>query len=228
MLLLNPYRFGGVVGIPSVLLLHMDGADGSTTFTDEYGKTITVVGNAQIDTAQSKFGGASGLFDGTGDCITAPSGTDFDFTGNFTLEVQARFAAFGSVQGLIARRASSAVYAPFNLYVDNSGNVGFVASQDGSSWAVNILGGSPLSTSTWYHIAATRNGNVYTVWVDGSSIGSSTVSGALMSSTSSVVIGAGAANADFSANGHLDEVRITKGTARYTSSFTPPSAAFTE
>lgn len=226
-MLLNPYRFGGG-SIPSVLLLHMNGSNGSTTFTDDYGKTITAVGNAQISTAQSKFGGASGLFDGTGDCVTAPSGTDFDFSGNYTLETFARFTSFTSIRGLIARRASSAVYAPFNLYVDSTGKPGFASSLTGSAWTVNILSASSLSTGTWYHIAATRNGNVYTLWVDGTSVATTTVAGSPMSSTSAVAIGAGASNADFSLDGYLDEVRITKGTARYTGSFTPPSSAFTE
>ena len=53
-------------------LLHMDGADGSTTFIDESGKTWTRAGNAQIDTSQYKFGGASGLFDGSGDWVDTP------------------------------------------------------------------------------------------------------------------------------------------------------------
>ena len=56
---------GAANGSFTKLLLHCNGTDGSTTFTDEIGKTVTANGNAQIDTAQSKFGGASGLFDGT-------------------------------------------------------------------------------------------------------------------------------------------------------------------
>ena len=69
------------------LLLHFDGADGSTTFTDSSltPKTRTANGDAQIDTADSKFSGASGLFDGTDDYITTPDSADFvlgseDFT----------------------------------------------------------------------------------------------------------------------------------------------------
>src|SRR3990167_7743345 len=76
-------KFGGIISIPpytidsyTKLLLHMDGTNGSTTFTDEIGKTVTANGNAQISTAQSKFGGASGLFNGAGDWIDVPSNAD--------------------------------------------------------------------------------------------------------------------------------------------------------
>ena len=65
----------------TVALLHMDGADTSTTFTDESGKTWTANGNAQIDTAQSVFGGASGLFDGTGDYLSASDHADWQLDG---------------------------------------------------------------------------------------------------------------------------------------------------
>src|SRR3972149_9214360 len=79
-------KFGGIISIPpytidsyTKLLLHMDGANGSTTFTDEMGQAVTANGNAQISTAQSKFGGASGLFDGTGDYLSVPASADWDF-----------------------------------------------------------------------------------------------------------------------------------------------------
>src|SRR3989338_6322305 len=78
------------------LMLHMEGADAGTTFTDTETtpKAVTANGNAQIDTAQSKFGGASGLFDGAGDYLTIPSSSAFDFgTGNFTIDFWVRLAS---------------------------------------------------------------------------------------------------------------------------------------
>ena len=67
------------------LLLHGDGTNGSTTIIDSspLPKTVTAFGNAQISTAQSKFGGSSIAFDGTGDSLTIPAIT---FAGDFTLE----------------------------------------------------------------------------------------------------------------------------------------------
>src|SRR3990172_8980810 len=73
----------------TVSLLHGDGVDGSTTFTDEDGRIWTPSGNAQIDTAQKKFGTGSMLFDGTGDYISTPDSIDFFFgTENFTVDLQ--------------------------------------------------------------------------------------------------------------------------------------------
>jgi len=70
------------------LLLNANGADNSTVFTDTSPtpKTVTAVGNAKISTSQSKFGGSSMYFDGTGDYLTSPSSTDFDLGGTYTVE----------------------------------------------------------------------------------------------------------------------------------------------
>src|SRR3990167_5725818 len=69
------------------LLLHCDGVDAATTFTDEIGKAVTANGNAQIDTAQKKFGTASGLFDGTGDYLSLADSDDWNFgAGDFTID----------------------------------------------------------------------------------------------------------------------------------------------
>ena len=83
----------------------MDGTDGSTTFTDAIGThTVTAVGNAQIDTAQYKFGGASGLFDGTGDYLTIPDHADFNFgAGDFTIDFWVRFNAINTAQAFISQ-----------------------------------------------------------------------------------------------------------------------------
>ena len=69
----------------TVALLHMNGVDNSTTFTDESGKSWTANGDAQISTSQSKFGGASGLFDGTGGLSISDS-DDFYLPADFTID----------------------------------------------------------------------------------------------------------------------------------------------
>ena len=71
------------------LLLPMDGTNGSTAFTDSgpNALTITAVGNTQISTTQSKYGGASGYFDGTGDYLSISPNTAIDLSsGDFTIE----------------------------------------------------------------------------------------------------------------------------------------------
>jgi hypothetical protein len=77
-----------------VLLVGFEGVDGSTSFVDESpsGHTLTAVGNAQVDTAQSRFGASSGLFDGNGDYISVLDSNDFSFgAGDFTIETRVRF-----------------------------------------------------------------------------------------------------------------------------------------
>ena len=73
----------------TVLAMHMDGTNGSTTFYDQCGKTVTANGNAQINTAQSKFGGSSAYFDGTGDYLSLGASVPTDLQiggGGFTIE----------------------------------------------------------------------------------------------------------------------------------------------
>lgn len=217
-MLLNPYRFG-VASIPSVLLLHMDGTDASTTFTDEYGHTVTANGNAQIDTASSKFGGASGLFDGTGDYLTIPDSTDWDFgTADFTIECQVNAAASG-YSGLVGMRDTGSVN-PI-LYLWTTGVIVWYY-----NGAARITGTTNISGGGWYHIALVRYGGSTKIYVNGTQEGS-TYTDSNNYVADGIWIG-GTPSASQYLNGHMDEVRITKGTARYTGNFTAPSAAFTE
>lgn len=207
------------------LLLHCDGADGSTTFTEVMGHTITASGNVQIDTAQSKFGGASALFDGSGDYLSTPSSTDWDFgSGDFTIEGWVYVSASTTNANLISRR-SGTDWAPFSLLIV-SNKFNFRASTSGSSWAVDITGNNTINDSTWHHFAFVRSGSSFKMYVDGvAQTATGSTASALMSSSQAIYIGA---NSDSTAffNGWMDEIRITKGVARYTANFTPPTEAF--
>jgi hypothetical protein len=219
---------GAGVILPSTLLtvalLHCDGADGSTTFTDESGKTWTPVGNAQIDTAQSQFGGSAALFDGTGDYLSTPDSVDFTFgTGDFTIEMWFRVPAIQSKKLITKRGASAQDWLIFDLGGDAilRWYAAFVVN-DGWVLAANQFG--TYSINTWHHAALVRSGNTWTPYLDGvAGIGVVTNAGALSDSPDALLLGG-----DVSLNwmiGWIDEVRISR-TARYTSNFTPPSAAF--
>lgn len=213
---------GGIVAAA----LKMNGSDGSTTFTDETGKTWTASGNAQIDTAQSKFGGASGLFDGTTDYISTPDHEDFEFAQlPWTIEGWVRPASFAAFGGLVSKRTTSSLtFSPFYVYVaQTTGKLGLLCADDNTAWDVNFTSSNNFTLNTWSHFAAVRYGNTFQVFIDGTSGGTATFSGSLLNNTSAVAIGAGAANGDFSLNGHIDDVRITKGIAKYTANFTPPT-----
>lgn len=212
--LLDPY-FSNVA-----LLLHGDGTNGSTTFVDSSsnGLVPTAGGNAQISTAQSKFGGASILFDGSGDFVHLPTTTALSMPGAFTIEMW----VYPSVS-MVAEK-----------YLFSSINVGSFTIQTVGSNLLTYdtsghVHGSPPSSGAWHHYALTRNASgVLQGWLDGSLYGSSwtnastTVYGMSNSDIGSRTSGTAAQ----SFSGYIDDVRITKGVARYTSAFTPPARAF--
>lgn len=208
-----------------VALLHFNGSDTSTTFTDETGKVWTANGDAQLDTAQKQFGTASGLFDGTGDYLTTPDDIGFDVgSSDFTLEVSLRQSSLAT-GNIFSKRASGAVFAGIVLYVQSGGEIGALATFNGSSWGVNLLSSAVLNTDTWEHIAFVRSGNSWTVYHEGTSVASTTASGTVPNNTASASI-AGVSNGNFTLACWLDEFRLTKGTARYTTNFTPPTEEF--
>ena len=211
------------------LLLHCDGADGSTSFPDssDSGHTVTANGDAQVDTAQSKFGGASGLFDGNSDNLTIPDSDDWSLgSADFTLDWWIRFNAAIHNANYIGQIAdgnnrwgcaynSNVFYA---MYIVDSATA---KADYNKAW-------SP-STNTWYHIAVVRSGDDILWFVDGVEQNpTATVSlpaGYSLPNLGSVAHIGGYSNDGFF-NGWMDEVRVSKGIARWTSNFTPPTASY--
>lgn len=206
------------------LLLHFNGADGSTTFTDNSSatKTVTANGNAKISTAQSKFGGSSGYFDGNMDFLYAADSVDWDFgVYDFSVETWCLFLSHTTTQTLVGN------------YQTENGTIGWVL-QYRSDTAGLLFGYGDVGLihvpwtpvdGTWYHIAAAREGNALRVFVNGALLKTVTNSTDISGSTAPLRIGClyYTSNIQFF-NGHLDDLRITKGVARYTASFTPPTA----
>jgi len=210
-----------------VLLMHMNGDDASTTFTDVKGHSFTAVGNAQIDTAQSKFGGASGLFEGTGDHIETADSDDWTFDGDFTIEGWLRLNGTANAQYIFSHYNTGANF--WGVILDFVGGLGFrFLVLSGGSAIIDITQGANTgwSTGTWYHFAVTRSGNDYKLFRDGTQVASGTDVDAIPNFAGLLRIGdlSGAATENF--NGWLDDLRITKGVARYTANFTPPTKAF--
>jgi hypothetical protein len=197
------------------VLLHMNGSDASTTFTDSSSNAITVTGygNAQLSTAQSKFGTASAYFDGTGDyLLTASSLAPLQMgTGDFTVEAFIRptssVASYRTLIGLTTTDNET-------LYI-LSGQL---------RWYISGTAAGTIAVDTWYHVAASREGTSLRVFIDGTLVDTSTNSVDITAGRLSV--GAtGALTGEFF-QGWIDELRITKGVARYTANFTAPTAPF--
>ena len=204
-----------------VALLHFDGTDGSTTFTDEKGHAFTALGNAQIDTSEKKFGTGSGLFDGSGDYLSAASSADFGFgSGDWTVEsfVRPSVTPVGNVC-LFDNRSSGVQGIGIYVSANMSGNKFSIATNS----AIVAYGGT-FTQNQWAHMAVTRSGNTVRGFIAGVLMFTYTDTRTYASSAPLKFGADNVGGAQF--NGRTDEFRVTKGIARYTSGFTPPSAPF--
>lgn len=197
-----------------VLAMHMDDAG----LTDVKGHAVTLTGNASRSAAQSKFGGYSAYLDGTGDYITVPSGSDFAFgTGDFTVEFWFMQTVAGNPFLIDCRPTSSTNGAYVTTYI-NAGTVVFFTNS-----AARITS-SAITTGAWYHVAVCRSGTSTRLFLNGTQTGS-TYTDSNNYIASPVNIGA-SGNGLFPLTGYFDDIRITKGVARYTANFTPPTDPF--
>lgn len=206
------------------LMLHFEGADASTTFTDSSSgaKTMTAAGNAQIDTAQFVFGSASGLFDGTGDYVDTGDSADWDLgTGDFTIDFRVRFNVSSNQRAVIV--------------LDKAFNTGLAMSYYAAGPSLyNYLEGTArtfswtVTNNTWYHVALTRSGTNLRAFIDGTQIGTTLTDSTDIQTSNGVRIGSDSAGTLNDFNGWIDELRVVKGTAVWTANFTAPSAAYSD
>jgi hypothetical protein len=226
-LALLPQNTQAAEGVDSFtkLLIHADGPDASTTFTDSSpsGRAVTTNGNAQVDTAQSKFGGASLLLDGSGDYLQLAANSDWDLGAaggsDFTIDFWVRFNTETVTQ---MRMLSAETGNGWALYMhDNSTISAWTASGPvDTRWTWDPVAG------TWYHVALVRTGGVFKLFINGTSLGDGTDRD--MTTSAALAIGrADSGTGEFGAlNGWMDEVRVSKGIARWTSNFTPPQLPY--
>lgn len=187
------------------------------------------VGNAQVSTSVKKYGTSSVALDGTGDYLLAPNQPYSNFgSGNFTIEAWIYPNVTGE-QFVFSKRATSAQFPPIILGVrGNPLRIYFLGSLNGTTWGINgsfVNGSINIPLSTWTHVALVRNGTTFTSYVNGvADLSFTGISGALVTNTIPVVIGAGASDGSNPLNGNIQDLRITNGIARYTATFTPPTA----
>lgn len=212
------------------LLVHADGADTSTTFTDNgpTGHTITANGNAQVDTAQSVFGGASLLLDGTGDYLSAADNADFEFgTNAFTVEAWVRFASLSGTNVIASKWTATGNQRAWQFYYDHgTTRLGIGMSADGNSTLFIEETWAPV-IDTWYHVAVVRTGGNIYHFVDGVKLGTEDANSTnIFSGTAGINVGAVSAGTGSFFNGWCDELLIVNGTGLYTSNFTPPTLPY--
>ena len=204
-------------------LLHFDGTNGTQVFTDNGPGALTFGGNNAnpvLTTTDPKFGTASVTFPGTaGSYVSCTNGAPFAFgTSDFTIEfwlnrVNVNSYIFGNVSSALATNYTAAI-GPTGLINFSSGN--------GSN---SLLATTAVASGTWTHIAITRSGSTFRMFINGVLDATATLT-PNFSSTSTFAIGAVGTTAATTLSGRIDEFRITNGFARYTSSFNVATAAF--
>ena len=218
------------------LLLHGNGANNSTTITDSSGspKTVTRFSDARISTAQSKFGGASIVFEGTEDYLTAANDASLNFdSGDFTIECWLYLAGL-QTPNIDSQRVGSIAAYGVNAVTNSGYSFGFNTTASLLFFGRPGIGISAIATfapalSTWYHVAYTRAGSTNRLFVDGQSLTLTTNTFTpATSSTGTLRIGTERFYSGYNHDltGYIDDFRITKGVARYTANFTPPTLPF--
>jgi hypothetical protein len=204
---------------------------------DNTGKNnLETVGNAQIDTTTKKYGTGSMEFDGTGDYLFEPHNINYEFgNGDFTIEFWAYVNSLsGAYTGIVGQWLAGNTNAQNSWAVlinafNATNKFGF--SYSNGSVTTDVVFNSTTTTGSWDHYAIVRSGNTLYGFKNGSSLGfssgSSSITATINNGTSNfyiATIGTASSGTDF--NGYIDDLRITKGVARYTANFTAPTKAF--
>ena len=231
------------------LLLHCNGVNGSTTFTDSStsGKTVTAGGTpniATISTARSRYGGASGLFVGggsyslgwAGSCLYLADSDDwFLGTGDFTIDFWVMFTELpttdtdGHDYAFIFSQNDSDTHQT-GLALHNVANLYYWTFYTTDTTATTLFSTlTTISINTWYHVEIDRSGNDFYLFQNGNQLATTNNSVSIPDRAARMFIGTyGRSGAEYADNfiGYLDEVRWSKGIARHTASFKPYSCEY--
>lgn len=210
-----------------------NGTDGQVTFTDEssLGQTVSAFNEAQVDTAQKKFGTGSLLLDGTGDYLTIPHHANQKAIdgADFTMEAFVRISAGSSTnRAIISNRKSAAPNLGYTMYINTSNKLSLVVI-GAAGLAINISGsGAALLDDRWYHLVCVREDatKAWFLYVDGVEEDTAVELVAPGDSTIALHIGKQELAGLSEWRGWIDEARVTAGVARYTENFTPPTEAY--
>jgi len=193
--------------------------------------TVATFGNVSFSPALKKVGNSSIYFDGTssyGSYISVADNTDFEYSGDFTIETWVRVTTKAAHQCLFAKGTDAdwPVLA-YQAYIQQStGRIFLQVSNNGSATGnVTITTTSDLSDGLWHHVAVVRNGNVWNVYIDGTSEATATQALTILNENNPFSFGS-QYTGNYYLNGYMDEIRVSNS-ARYTANFTPSTTAFT-
>lgn len=212
------------------VMLHFEGADASTTITDDNAggsaHTWTVAGDAQIDTAQFKFGVSSLLCDGTGDWITTNDHADFALgSSNFRIAGWARPNTSGALLYIAGQGNNALSAATTSFYISRTAANKIEAAVSNGSAFTTITGTSTNFTSgSWKHFEFGRSGTTLYLFLDGNLEGTATAV-TVNDSSNALRVGAGGEVTTTPWNGWIDDFQMDVGLASHTASFTAPTVS---
>lgn len=212
------------------LLMHMDGTNGSQTFIDSSSNSysLTANGDAQISTAiADPFGGSTSLFDANDDYVEVPVDAGEFGSGDFTIECWIYANTTSNLDTVISKGVLTTVDNKAWTLEWNSGRLAFFGYGELSTGIVRT--NNTLNTGTWYHVAVVKHGSNFRMYLDGvdqtDHSGNPTIN--TLDTGGVLLVGSGFyAPTTRTFDGYIDELRITKGDARYTSNFTPPTGPY--
>lgn len=214
---------GGGIDAQTVLLLH----GGSLADSSPSGKAVTANGDAKVSSAQSKFGGSALLFDGAGDWLSVPFSPDWQLgAGDFTIDFWMRANSFLPSTQIVGQWTNAGAQGSWFVQFTGAGNLQFAYSLDGTppSYKAFTWG---AALNTWYHVAVVRNGNNLMCFVNGVQIGATQdLTGVTIFPATSVLTVGGNNSTTQYFNGYLDELRVSKGIARWTAPFSVPTVPY--
>lgn len=211
------------------LLLLGDGTNGSTVFTDigPNAFNVNAFGSSRVSTAVFKHGTGSINFPTNTSYLTVPNNQAFSFAGgNFTVECWVYMATqtFGN-KGLITNWNAGSGVGPWQVGIASLSTSPVFYWNYTGSFESRLITGTAFTQNAWGHLAIVRNGALITMYQNGVSTASANVGANSIwtGGTGELVIAADQGKApERNYIGYIDDIRITKGVARYTSTFTPP------
>jgi hypothetical protein len=211
----------------SLLLLNCNGSNGSTTFTDSspYARTVTVNGDTQLTTADSRFGSACGIFDGSSDSLSLAASSDWELgSGNFSIELSVKSTQTTSYATLISKMPDNFFAGCWLLLTSgaSSGNLEFWCADYNTGAPMLSTAGNLFNTGNWVDIELARYDNLWTLRVEGVTKASVTATFSMTVKSGLLYLGADQQNGRWF-NGKMDAIRITKH-AVHTADYTPYSS----
>lgn len=219
--------YGPAGGDPATLLISSDTTNGSATFIDSISaKTITVNGTVQHSTTNAKpsFGATSISGGGTGNYLSLADSEDWNLAADdFTFDMWIRPSTLAPADQAIVAQWGTGKSFTWRL---TSNNLQFYYSTTGNNF-LSAVGIGVMTVDEWQHIAAVRNGGTLTLYRNGISVGTTAIgTDAIYNSPRALTFFAEDAGATPASACLIDEFRFLKGTAVWTSNFTPPALPY--